>query len=130
GRRPSRGAGPPPRASSRCGRPGRRTRSCRDAGRPPRPHARSSACRRVREGVVPTGREGQRGSMADKPGARSALQDLEASGPDGIRNVVLVGPSSAGKTTLLETLLATAGAIPRAGSVTDGTTVSDHDEAE
>ena len=79
---------------------------------------------------MPTGREGQRGSMADKPGARSALQDLEASGPDGIRNVVLVGPSSAGKTTLLETLLATAGAIPRAGSVTDGTTVSDHDEAE
>src|ERR1044072_9170908 len=68
--------------------------------------------------------------MADKPGTRSAQQDLEASGPDGIRNVVLVGPSSAGKTTLLETLLATAGAVPRAGSVTDGTTVTDFDDAE
>jgi elongation factor G len=68
--------------------------------------------------------------MADKSGARSAQQDLEASGPDGIRNVVLVGPSSAGKTTLLETLLATAGAVPRAGSVTDGTTVCDFDDAE
>jgi len=68
--------------------------------------------------------------MADKSGARTVQHDLEASGPDGIRNVVLVGPSSAGKTTLLEALLATAGAVPRAGSVTDGTTVSDWDDAE
>ncbi|MDQ4054138.1 MAG: elongation factor G-like protein EF-G2 [Actinomycetota bacterium] len=67
--------------------------------------------------------------MSDKQ-SRSAGHDLEATGPDGIRNVVLVGPSSAGKTTLLETLLTVSGAIPRAGSVVDGTTVSDFDDAE
>jgi elongation factor G len=47
-----------------------------------------------------------------------------------VRNVVLVGHSGAGKTSLTEMLLATAGAIPRAGSVTAGTTVSDFDPAE
>lgn len=47
-----------------------------------------------------------------------------------IRNVVLVGPSGAGKTTLLESLLLAGGAISRAGSTAEGTTVSDHDEVE
>jgi elongation factor G len=42
-----------------------------------------------------------------------------------LRNVAIVGPHHAGKTTLVEALLAHCGAIPRRGSVRDGTTVTD-----
>ncbi len=49
--------------------------------------------------------------------------------PGKVRNVALVGPSGSGKTTLTEALLVAANAINRAGSVVEGTTVCDHDQA-
>src|SRR5438105_13758837 len=50
--------------------------------------------------------------------------------PAKIRNIVLVGHTGAGKTTLVEALLVATGTITRPGRVEDGTTVSDFDDAE
>ena len=49
---------------------------------------------------------------------------------ENIRTVALLGHGSAGKTTLAEALLLATGAIPAAGSVEKGTTVSDSDPLE
>ena len=64
-------------------------------------------------------------------GGRTARSDAvpAVTDPARVRNVVLVGPSGSGKTTLVEALLAHTAAIPRQGTVTDGTTVCDHDPA-
>jgi len=47
-----------------------------------------------------------------------------------LRNVVLLGHGSAGKTSLAEAMLFTSGAINRMGRVEDGTTVADFDDEE
>lgn len=66
---------------------------------------------------------------ADRPGTSNGDAPV-AQSPDGVRNVVLVGHTGAGKTTLVEALLVGTSTIGRTGRVEDGSTVTDYEDAE
>ena len=72
------------------------------------------------------------GKQSPGPAGRTTNRDgvPVADRADAIRNVALVGPAGSGKTTLVETLLVSAGVLNRPGSTVDGTTVCDFDESE
>src|SRR3954471_20662563 len=68
--------------------------------------------------------------MAERSGGRVTSHSLEVSSPEQVRNVVLVGPSQSGKTSLVEALLVATGAVNRAGTIADSNTVCDFEDGE
>ncbi|WP_426765819.1 elongation factor G-like protein EF-G2 [Pseudarthrobacter sp. 1G09] len=69
------------------------------------------------------GRNGTEPRRTDSAARIAALE------PASIRNIALIGHSGAGKTLLIEALLAANGMITRKGSIAEGTTVGDSDPA-
>lgn len=68
--------------------------------------------------------------MGSKRSGNGANQAIPApTDPAAIRNVVVIGPSSSGKTTLIEAMLAETSTIQRKGTIAEGTTICDHETA-
>ena len=68
--------------------------------------------------------------MAERNSGRATSHRLEVSSPEQVRNVVLVGPSQSGKTSLAEALLLASGAVTRAGTIAEHNTVCDFEDGE
>ncbi|WP_045732821.1 elongation factor G-like protein EF-G2 [Pseudarthrobacter chlorophenolicus] len=69
------------------------------------------------------------GRNAAEPRRTDSAARIAALEPGSIRNIALIGHSGAGKTLLIEALLAANGMITRKGSIAEGTTVGDSDPA-
>jgi len=68
--------------------------------------------------------------MAERNSGRATSHRLEVSSPEQVRNVVLVGPSQSGKTSLAEALLLASGAVTRTGTIGEHNTVCDFEDGE
>jgi elongation factor G len=68
--------------------------------------------------------------MGERSSGRVTSHRLDVSSPEQMRNVVIVGPSQSGKTTLVESLLLASGAVSRTGSIAEHNTVCDYEESE
>src|SRR4051794_2550559 len=68
--------------------------------------------------------------MAERSSGRVTSHRLEVTSPEQVRNVVLVGPSQSGKTSLVESLLLASGAVNRAGTIAEHNTACDFEEGE